>query len=151
MANNIIQLWDESASVRSIEVDGEIWFVGKDVCQHFGDTNYRRTLARVPDDQKRKIPFQTRGGTQSMTTINESGIYYVLLTMQPQKAVSLADEALQARIEKVERFQYWVTHDVLPNIRKHGTYFKGMENLTDEQIRSKLLFDAIKRMAAEFI
>lgn len=148
MANNIIQLWDESASVRSIEVDGEIWFVGKDVCQHFGDTNYRRTLARVPDDQKRKIPFQTRGGAQNMTTINESGVYYVLLTMRPQKAVSLADEALQARIEKVEKFQHWVTHDVLPNIRKYGAYFKGMEELSDTQIKIKLLSEQLAQMGA---
>lgn len=148
MVNNIIQLWDESASVRSIEVDGEIWFVGKDVCQHFGDTNYRRTLARVPDNQKRKIPFQTRGGAQNMTTINESGVYYVLLTMQPQKAVSLADEALQVRIEKVERFQHWVTHDVLPNVRKYGAYFKGMEKLSDTQIKIKLLSERLAQMDA---
>lgn len=148
MVNNIIQLWDESASVRSIEVDGEIWFVGKDVCQHFGDTNYRRTLARVPDNQKRKIPFQTCGGAQNMTTINESGVYYVLLTMQPQKAVSLADEALQVRIEKVERFQHWVTHDVLPNVRKYGAYFKGMEKLSDTQIKIKLLSERLAQMDA---
>lgn len=83
-----------------------------------------------------------------MITINESGVYYVLLTMQPQKAVSLADEALQVRIEKVERFQHWVTHDVLPNVRKYGAYFKGMEELSDTQIKIKLLSERLAQMDA---
>lgn len=72
--------------MRTILIDEEPWFVGKDVCTAFGDTHYRRSLARVPDDDKRTAPIQTKGGKQKMTIVNESGFYSLLFAMEPQRA-----------------------------------------------------------------
>ena len=68
--------------MRTILIDEEPWFVGKDVCTAFGDTHYRRSLARVPDDDKRTAPIQTKGGKQQMTIVNESGFYSLLFAME---------------------------------------------------------------------
>ena len=70
------------------------------------------------------IRIETAGGRQNMTIINESGLYSLLFQMQPQKAsgVSQNDLLVDARIEKLKKFKHWVTAEVLPAIRKTGSY-----------------------------
>lgn len=123
---NELQIFNsaEFGEVRTVVVDGIPWFVGKDVCEAFGDTNYRRSLAIVDEEDKGVSQINTQGGMQSMAIINESGLYSLLFHMQPQKAkgVSQNDTLIEERIEKLNRFRKWVTKEVLPQIRKTGTY-----------------------------
>ena len=111
-------------TIRTVMIEGEPWFVGKDVCEAFGDTNYRRSLRSLDADEKGVSQIPTPGGRQSMTVVNESGLYSLLFAMQPQKAkgVSQNEERIRVRIEQLKAFRHWVTHDVLPSIRRHGMY-----------------------------
>lgn len=120
---------EEFGEIRTVLINGEPWFVGKDVCKAFGDTNYRRSLARVDDDEKGVSQITTLGGTQNMTILNESGLYSILFYMQPQKAkgVSQNDSLIEERITKLKKFKHWVTSEVLPTIRKTGGYINNVD------------------------
>lgn len=130
MSRNEIQLFTNEAfrEVRTIVIDGEPWFVGKDVCNAFGDKNHVRSLGRVDETDKQKIELtDTMNREQSVTVINESGLYALLFAMQPQKAHNdgVQDEypiEVQQRLEKLRKFKRWITREVLPSIRKHGMY-----------------------------
>lgn len=134
---------EEFGTIRTTEIDGEPYFVGKDVCEAFGDTNYRRSLNRIDESDKGVSQIATPGGTQSMTVINESGLYSLLFQMQPQKG-NEEDATVNARIEKLHRFKHWVTSDVLPAIRKTGGYIGNQENMSDDEIMAKALLVAQK-------
>lgn len=110
--------------IRMVMLDDEPWFVGKDICEVFGDTNYRRSLSNIDDSDKGVSQIDTPGGKQKMTIVNESGLYSLLFQMQPQKAkgVSQNDTLINERKEKLHKFKRWVTSEVLPSIRKHGAY-----------------------------
>ena len=115
--------------IRMVMVDDEPWFVGKDICEVFGDTNYRRSLSNIDDSDKGVSQIDTPGGKQRMTVVNESGLYSLLFQMQPQKAkgVSQNDSLINERKEKLHKFKRWVTSDVLPTIRKTGGYVNNDE------------------------
>lgn len=140
---NELQIFDnaEFGQIRTVTKDNEPWFVGKDVCEAFGDTNYRRSLSNIDDSDKGVSQIDTHGGKQSMTIINESGLYCLLFQMQPQKAkgVSQNDNLIEERIQKLNRFKKWVTSEVLPSIRRNGGYIENQENLTPEQIVANAL------------
>lgn len=125
----------EFGNIRAVIINDFPWFVGKDVCESFGDTNYRRSLSNVDDVDKSIALIETLGGKQNMTIINESGLYSLLFQMQPQKArgVSQNDSLINERVEKLHRFKHWVTGEVLPSIRKTGGYNKPLT--TQEQIQ----------------
>jgi anti-repressor protein len=112
----------EGAEIRTIVKDGEVWFVAKDVCEFFGDTNYRRSVSRLEEDEKGVSPLNTPGGVQQMTVVNEAGLYSLLFHMQPQKKAHMSEEDYKERVQKLKNFKRWVTHVVLPSIRKHGAY-----------------------------
>ena len=115
-------------TIRAVEREGEIWFVGKDVCQVFGDTNHNRSLGRVGEDDKQVTEIVDKlGRKQSVIVINESGLYSLLFAMQPQKTNNDGVQdaypiEVQQRIKKLKAFKHWVTSEVLPSIRKHGAY-----------------------------
>lgn len=111
----------EFGQIRATEINGEPYFVGKDVCDAFGDTNYRRSLSKIDDSDKGVSQIATPGGKQTMTVINESGLYSLLFQMQPQKG-NENEAIVNARIDKLHHFKHWVTSEVLPTIRKHGAY-----------------------------
>ena len=106
--------------------------MGKDVCEAFGDTNYRRSISNIDDSDKGVSQMDTPGGKQNMIIINESGLYALLFQMQPQKAkgVSQNDALINDRVEKLHRFKHWVTSEVIPTIRKHGMY--ATDNVIDK-------------------
>lgn len=118
----------EFGQVRTVEVNGEPYFVGKDICMAFGDKNHNRSLGRVSDDDKVVVEItDSMGRKQSITAINESGLYSLLFAMQPQKAnnggvLDAYPIEVQQRIDKLHKFKHWVTHEVLPSIRKTGGY-----------------------------
>lgn len=102
--------------------DGEPWFVAKDVCEYFGDTNYRRSMQGIDTDEKGVSQMNTPGGTQKMSIVNEPGLYSMLFAMQPKKARGVSDEYIAERTEQLKQFKRWVTHEVIPTIRKTGGY-----------------------------
>ena len=117
----------EGNEVRTIQKDGEPWFAGKDVCAVFGDSNHKRSLSRVFREDKTIIEVDTPAGIRSVTFINETGLYDLLFSMQPQKAnhAGVQDaypKEIRIRMEQLQRFRRWVTHEVLPSIRKHGAF-----------------------------
>lgn len=112
----------QSSEVRTIMKYGEPWFVLKDVCSLFGEENYRRVSARLDDDEKGVSQIDTPGGKQGMTIVNEPGLYHALFAMQPEKARGVSDEYIENRQNQLKVFKRWVTHDVLPSIRKTGAY-----------------------------
>lgn len=101
---------DEFGDVRTIVIDGEIWFVGRDVAAALGyakPENAVRDRVRERDTLKRGISDGNGQHTQQTLIINESGLYRLIFG---------------SKLESAERFQDWVTHDVLPSIRKTGSY-----------------------------
>lgn len=138
----------EFGQIRTVTKDNEPWFVGKDVCEAFGDTNHKRSLSRIDDDEKGVSQIDTPGGKQNMTVINESGLYALLFQMQPQKAkgVSQNDNLIEERIQKLKRFKHWVTSEVLPSIRKSGGYIAGQEQMTDAELMAKALLVAQRQI-----
>ena len=147
---NELQIFNSSefGQIRTVIIDNEPWFVGKDVCEVFGDTNHKRSLSRIDDDEKGVSQIDTPGGKQNMTVINESGLYALLFQMQPQKAkgVSQNDNLIEERIQKLKRFKHWVTSEVLPSIRKSGGYIAGQEQMSDTELMAKALLVAQKQI-----
>jgi anti-repressor protein len=148
---NDLQIFNnkEFGNVRAVVVNDLPWFVGKDVCEAFGDTNYRRSLSNIDESDKGVSQIDTPGGKQNMVVINESGLYSLLFQMQPQKAkgVSQNDTLINERIEKLHRFKHWVTSEVLPSIRKNGGYIAGQETMSDEELMAKALLVANNKIA----
>ena len=112
----------EFGEVRTTVINDEVWFVLKDVCQAFGESNYRRVSSRLDADEKGVSQVETRGGKQQATIINESGVYSALFAMQPKKARGVSAEYITNRLNRLNQFRHWVTHEVIPSIRKHGMY-----------------------------
>ena len=139
---NVLQIFknEEFGSIRTFMKNGEYWFVGRDVCNAFQDKNPNRSIGRIDDCDKRSLKIKdSLGREQTVTVINESGLYALLFSMQPQRAnkdgVSNAYPIeVQERIEKLRRFKRWVTHDVLPTLRKTGSYsMNPQKNKPDTQ------------------
>ena len=108
MNENGIQVWNyESSEIRTVQVNGEPWFVLSDVCKVLEISNSRNISSRLEPDEKGVTLVDTLGGAQQMTIINESGLYTVILRSDKPQA---------------KPFRKWVTSEVLPSIRKHGSY-----------------------------
>ena len=106
-----LKVWNfEEHTVRTVEVDGELWFVGKDVAKILGYSNPRKAMIDHIDAEDKQDGVTIRdsiGREQNPTVINESGLYSLILS---------------SRLPKAKRFKRWVTAEVLPAIRKHGMY-----------------------------
>lgn len=98
---------EKFGSVRSMLIDGEPWFVLRDVCDILGLPDAHKVASRLDDDEKGRNQIPTPGGKQRMTVINESGLYSVILRSDKPQA---------------KPFRKWVTSEVLPAIRKTGQY-----------------------------
>lgn len=97
-----------SHDIRVIVRNGEPWFVAKDVCETLGYSNSRKAIGdHLDDDEKGVTNSDTLGGSQKLTIINESGLYALVL---------------RSRKPEARKFAKWVTSEVLPAIRKTGSY-----------------------------
>ena len=107
--NNGIQVFEQSGlgSVRVVMQDGEPWFVAKDVCDCLDLGNPRTSIALLDEDEKGVHTMDTPGGAQEMSIISEPGLYSLIL---------------RSRKPEAKAFKRWVTHDILPSIRKTGGY-----------------------------
>lgn len=116
--------------VRTLTVDGEPWFVGKDVAAVLGYKNPQEAIrTHVDDDDKGVSEILTPGGKQKVPVINESGLYSLILS---------------SKLPTAKEFKRWVTAEVLPAIRKHGAY------MTPETIERVLTDpDTIIRLATD--
>ena len=106
---NNLKIWNyEDTTVRTIEIDGEIWFVGKDTAEILGYSNTRDALAKhVDDEDKATVAIHDGSQNRNVTVINESGVYALIFG---------------SKLPDAKKFKHWVTHEVLPEIRKTGTY-----------------------------
>ena len=131
----------EFGKVRTIEIDGEPYFIGKDVAEILGYTNPQRAIRdHVDDDDKGVNEMVTPGGIQQLVCINESGLYSLILS---------------SKLPKAKEFKRWVTSEVLPSIRKHGAYavdellndpefaIKAFTALKEERQKNRQLIDTV--------
>lgn len=100
-------LFEEEHLVRQVERDGEVWFVGVDVCRVLGLANPRSSIALLDEDEKGVHTVDTLGGDQELTIVSEAGVYR--LVFRSRKPVA-------------ERFKRWLAHEVIPSIRRTGGY-----------------------------
>lgn len=116
---NQLQIFNfESKEVRTVVVNDEPYFVGKDVAEILGYKNTSKTLKdHVDNEDKRRERIVTPSGEQVATIINESGLYSLIL---------------KSKLPNARKFKRWVTNEVLPSIRKHGVY------MTDDALAKAL-------------
>ena len=113
----------EELPVRTLEVDGEPYFIGKDVADILGYANGRDALSKHVDEDDKKV-LTSRNTTlenlpnRGLTAVNESGLYSLIFS---------------SKLESAKRFKRWVTSDVLPAIRKHGIY--ATDNVIEQTLK----------------
>lgn len=96
-----------NAPIRVQMIDNYPWFCGKDVCEILSISNHNDALSRLDDDERRGSVLPTPSGSQSMILVNESGLYHLIF---------------QSRKPEAKKFRKWVTNEVLPSIRRTGSY-----------------------------
>lgn len=112
---NELQIFNnpEFGEIRTVAIDGEPWFVGKDVAERLGYSNTKDALSRHVDrDDKQGSRFTTSGQARDMTVINESGLYSLVLS---------------SKLPTAKKFKRWITSEVIPTIRKTGGYVQNDE------------------------
>ena len=97
----------EDRNVRTVIKDGEPWFIAKDVCDILGIKNSRDAMTRLDEDEKADVVLNDGRQNRAMTIINEPGLYNLILRSDKAEA---------------KTFKRWITHEVLPAIRKTGVY-----------------------------
>lgn len=132
--NTEIQTFNfNNAPLRTLaDGNGDPWFVGKDVATILGYTNPRKAIIDHVDDEDKTDGVTIRdsiGREQNPTVINESGMYSLILS---------------SKLPTAKRFKHWVTHEVLPTIRKTGGYLPVSETDSDEDILAKAVLIAQK-------
>lgn len=132
---NELKIFENPAfgQIRTVEREGEPWFVGKDVAQALGYQNPQRAIRdHVDDEDKGVTEMVTPGGTQPVPIINESGLYSLVLS---------------SKLPTAKAFKRWITSEVIPSIRKTGGYIAGQAELSPEELMAKALMVAQKTLA----
>ena len=123
---------DQFGEVRTVTIDDEPWFVAADVCRALEIGNSRMATERLDDDEKGVSLIDTPGGQQELTIINEPGLYSLVLGSRKPEA---------------KAFKRWITHEVIPALRKTGTYsLKPMSQLEIAKISLDMLIEQEKRL-----
>lgn len=110
MENKLVKVFENKdfGKVRTVMIDNEPWFVGKDVADALGYKNTKDALASHVDvDDKNTVEIRDGVGNPNKTIINESGVYALVFG---------------SKLPTAKQFKHWVTHDVLPTLRKTGSY-----------------------------
>ena len=131
--NNVLDFQFEGHDVRAIAIDGEPWFVGKDVAEALGYKNQRDAIKKQVEVEDKRPNVASYDGRQNrkMTIINESGMYSLILS---------------STLPSAKKFKKWVTSEVLPSIRKNGGYIYGQENMSEDELLSRALILANSRI-----
>lgn len=121
---------EEFGEVRMAEINGKPYFVATDVATALGYTNTRKAISdHCKGVTKRDTP--TSSGVQQMSYINEGDLYRLIM---------------KSKLPSAEKFEKWVMEEVLPSIRKNGGYIAGQETLSDEELLSKALMVAQRKI-----
>ena len=139
---------DEFGQLRAVKDGDEILFRAIDVAKALGYRDAERLTRRLPDDEKATRLVGTHGGNQSASFVTEPGFYRAVMA---RRSSYVNDYACR---ESVDRFQRWVTHEVLPAIRRDGGYMAAAPEETPEQTMARALLIAqrtIERAKAEEI
>ena len=121
----------QDQQVRTVVKDGQPWFVAKDVCNVLNHSNHKVAVSRLDEDEVSKVYLtDSLGRNQKTTVVNEAGLYSLILTSNKPEA---------------KQFKRWITHDVIPTIRKTGGYVANDElfiqtYLPQADENTKLLF-----------
>ena len=134
----------EFGRIRAIEKDGEPWFVGKDVAEALGYSDSKSAISDHVDTEDKQILQKGQNTTldipnRGLTVINESGLYSLILS---------------SKLPTAKKFKRWVTSEVLPAIRRTGTYFGKCSQQSDESKRKNAearLMNARTRMSDQFL
>lgn len=124
---NELQIFSNSefGEIRTLKVNDEPWFVASDICKALELTNPTVTMQRLDEDEKSKLNLGLSGGDTNC--VNEYGLYSLVLASKKKEA---------------RAFKRWITHEVLPSIRKNGGYIAGQETLSDDELMAKALLVA---------
>lgn len=138
---NDLQLFSfEGNKVRTLKINNEPYFVGKDVAKILGYSNTRDALSRYVDSEDKGVAkLDTLGGKQNQTIINESGLYSLILS---------------SKMPNARKFKHWVTSEVLPAIREHGAYMtdeKAFDVVNNKDGLASLLQQAADQLRAKDI
>lgn len=123
----------EFGEIRSIMVNNEPYFVGNDIATVLGYKNTRDALSKHVDEEDKISDVAIHDGSQNrnMTIINESGLYSLIMS---------------SKLPIARKFKRWITNEVLPSIRKNGGYIQGQEELSDDELISKALLVANRKI-----
>lgn len=119
---------EQFGEIRTLEINNEPYFVGKDIAEILG---YERTdnaiRNHVENEDKLMHQISASGQSRNMTLINESGLYSLIMS---------------SKLPSAKKFKRWVTSEVLPSIRKHGGYIAGQEEMSEDEIMARALLFA---------
>ena len=137
--NSVTALTFQGYQVRAVNVDGEVFFVGRDVCERLGYTNPNLAMNDHCKGISKRYPLQTAGGLQQVRIISEPDVMRLIV---------------RSKLPEAESFERWVFEEVLPSIRKTGGYMVAQQDETPEQIMARALLvaqDTIERTKQENI
>ncbi|MGW4128019.1 BRO family protein [Amycolatopsis japonica] len=120
--NDLIPFESGSYQIRVILRDGEPWFVAADVCKVLDVRDTHDLTRNLDDDEKGTDSIRTPGGPQDVTVISEAGLYSAIL---------------RSRKPAAKDFKRWITHEVIPSIRKTGGYLANPEGLDELEVAEK--------------
>lgn len=132
-----LAIYDYNAqSVRTVNLDGQVWFLAKDVCDVLEIKDTSQAMERLSVKQKLMRTLQVSGQGRETWLVNESGLYKLILRSNKKEA---------------ERFQDWITDDVLPTIRRTGNYHVNKGKIYTEQEAIRMIEKASFKCMAESI
>ena len=122
----------EFGEVRTLSIDGEPWFVAADVCRALEIGNPTDAMRRLDADERTLVSIEGSSNGLPVNVVNEPGLYTLVLGSRKPEA---------------KAFKRWITHDVIPAIRRNGGYLAGQEELSPEELMAKALLVAKKTLA----
>lgn len=123
---------DEFGAVRAVMLEGEPWFVAADVCRALGLGNSSDVIKRLDEDERTLVSIEGASNGLPVNAINEPGLYALILGSRKPEA---------------KAFKRWITHEVIPEIRKTGGYIAGQEMMDDDQLLANALMVAQRKIA----
>ena len=112
---------NQFGNVRIVMKGQEPWFVAKDICECLAISKHRDAISRLDSDERGSLKVDTLGGKQEMATVNEYGLYSLVLSSRKPEA---------------KEFKRWITHDVIPQIRKTGQYVADIPRTLPDALRA---------------
>lgn len=136
---NELKIFENPAfgQVRTVEREGEPWFVGKDVAEALGYSDTKSALSDHVDEDDKAVIQRGQNATfdipnRGLTIINESGLYSLVLS---------------SKLPTAKAFKRWITSEVIPSIRKNGGYIAGQAELSPEELMARALMVAQRTLA----